>query len=291
MWNAHTIKVPPVAPYCGDIIRIKFKFCVRCAGGASWNDWIHIWNPRPGQDQQIWGSRLHFLDSIGKDWGVSLFYACHERTYTAGDPVFNYIAQYGELNVALQDDSTFDYTQLTLYYDTTPKSCYPTKTTEKSEAFQLFTGWKQVSLVDHLECGCQGSRLCRRHSMKQTFYKNSLYQKDIDVGRCLGPCSSYAGAARSCRALKTTSTTINGPNGAQCVEVIKSCACSAQCYKKSHYEQYVESNPSSQTERILNFDVAQSFYATGPPRKSMASHHVVVTARVLGVDAMLLRNG
>ena len=213
MWNAHTIKVPPVAPYCGDIIRIKFKFCVRCAGGASWNDWIHIWNPRPGQDQQIWGSRLHFLDSIGKDWGVSLFYACHERTYTAGDPVFNYIAQYGELNVALQDDSTFDYTQLTLYYDTTPKSCYPTKTTEKSEAFQLFTGWKQVSLVDHLECGCQGSRLCRRHSMKQTFYKNSLYQKDIDVGRCLGPCSSYAGAARSCRALKTTSTTINGPNG------------------------------------------------------------------------------
>ena len=210
MWNAHTIKVPPVAPYCGDITRIKFKFCVKCTRGLSSNDWIHIWNPQPGQDQRLWASLQQDLDSIGKDWRVSLFYACHERTYTTGDPVFDYIAQYEDLNVALQDDSTFDYTQLTLYYDTTPKSCYPTKTTEKTV---LVTGWKQVSLVDHLECRCQGSKLCRRHSMKQTFFKHSRYQKDIDVGRCLVPCSSYAGAARSCQAVATRNTTINGPNG------------------------------------------------------------------------------
>ena len=53
MWNAHTIKVPPIAPYCGDITRIKLKFCVRCTRGLSSNDLIYIWNPQPGLNQSL----------------------------------------------------------------------------------------------------------------------------------------------------------------------------------------------------------------------------------------------
>ena len=191
-WTAHTIRVSHPAPYyCADILRIQFKFCVKAS--RSWlahNDYIFIWNPQPESDSLLWGSYIRDLPTAGTGFGRNQ-YRCHTSTYQPGHPIFQYIITYGDLNVAIQDDTFFDYTQLTLTYDTTSKSCHAVKVRQRTEAISLSTGLKTVKLEDHLKCECQDHSRCNRFTYNQTYYENSYFEQQVDVGKCAGSCRSY----------------------------------------------------------------------------------------------------
>ena len=192
LWTAHTIEVPRrVLDYCADILRIQFRFCVKAS--RSWlatNDNVFIWNPQPESDSLLWSSYIRDLPTPGTGFGPHQ-YRCHTSTYQPGDPIFQYIITYGDLNVAIQDDTFFDYTQLTLIYDKTPKSCRATKVKETTETLSLSKGVIDVTLVNHLECDCQDHSRCNRFPLKHTFFENSYFEQQIDVGKCAGNCRNY----------------------------------------------------------------------------------------------------
>ncbi|XP_074647722.1 uncharacterized protein LOC141903500 [Tubulanus polymorphus] len=74
----------------------------------------------------------------------------------------------------------------------------------------LKDGAREVDVVE--SCGCtEIPKSCERQENWKIFYKGTVYQSSLDVGRCDGNCDS----------------------GKNCVEVINSCSCVEACYRKS----------------------------------------------------------
>ncbi|XP_068224463.1 uncharacterized protein [Palaemon carinicauda] len=135
-----------------------------------------------------------------------------------------------------QDNPGVDLIELyKLYSERSPscplegESCLPSS----SRIEQVTTTAGVVSVTVTEECQCQSHpRNCRRQPRDVTLHKDTPLQTTIDVGDCQGHCSHDLG----CRATKTRSVSIEGPNGAECLSVIEECGCEASCYRTSHFE-------------------------------------------------------
>ncbi|XP_031564849.1 uncharacterized protein LOC116300182 [Actinia tenebrosa] len=102
----------------------------------------------------------------------------------------------------------------------------------KSQLHDISTISGIITASSAVHCTCvDPSQACRRVSSFHTYHAGSYYKTTMDVGRCVGTCAK---GQKTCKAVSTTTISVNGPNGAQCVKKITKCACTRTCYRVSH---------------------------------------------------------
>ncbi|KAK3875663.1 hypothetical protein Pcinc_019473 [Petrolisthes cinctipes] len=90
----------------------------------------------------------------------------------------------------------------------------------------------QVSVTVTESCQCQvRAHSCRRQPRSVTLHKDTPLQTTLDLGNCQGHCSEDL----ECRATKSRSVSVEGPNGAECVSIVEECGCEASCYRATLY--------------------------------------------------------
>ncbi|KAB7500390.1 hypothetical protein Anas_13426 [Armadillidium nasatum] len=123
-------------------------------------------------------------------------------------------------------------TRVTRRHPSCPKGETCSESDYRIEKLLTSTGELTVDIVEN--CSCQpNSKACRRHPKIVTFHMGTPLESTVDVGECRGHC----GEDMKCQPVITKTTSVNGPNGVECVSLIEDCLCSSQCYRVSHYEQ------------------------------------------------------
>ncbi|XP_065189982.1 uncharacterized protein LOC135820867 [Sycon ciliatum] len=126
------------------------------------------------------------------------------------------------------------------------QSCVPVETEQKT--FLTREGPKTVDVVNR--CGCLPEEIqnkpksvwkkCQRNTAFKIMYKGTRFETEVDVGNCAGSCRN-----QTCQVAEEKCHVVKGPNGKECVKVIKSCACGKSCrrrpYKKA-YREYIHDN-------------------------------------------------
>ncbi|XP_050722998.1 uncharacterized protein LOC127001844 [Eriocheir sinensis] len=87
-----------------------------------------------------------------------------------------------------------------------------------------------VSVTVTEACSCQTRpHSCRRQPRPVTLHKGTPLQTTLDLGDCQGHCAHELG----CRATKSRTVAVEGPNGSECVTVVEECGCRESCYRAS----------------------------------------------------------
>ncbi|XP_076373166.1 uncharacterized protein LOC143258009 [Tachypleus tridentatus] len=132
--------------------------------------------------------------------------------------------------------------------------CQPLVT--RVQKHHLQRGPSDVEVVDSCHCVSE-SEQCARTSHRVIFYEHSPYEVEVDVGTCRGVCHEE----HRCFPLKNRTITVEGPNGAKCVEVVEECQCSGSCYRMTFRESFHEGlwneTTNSTVKRIKNIDVGR----------------------------------
>ncbi|XP_076318086.1 uncharacterized protein LOC143229515 [Tachypleus tridentatus] len=132
--------------------------------------------------------------------------------------------------------------------------CRPLLTKIQTQHFQ--TGPVDVELVDSCHCVSKREK-CSRVSHRVLLFENSTFEVEVDVGACEGGCRDN----HRCFPLRNRSVSVEGPNGAKCVEVIEECQCSTSCFRMAFMESFYEwiwNKTSNVTEeRIRDIDVGR----------------------------------
>ncbi|XP_071953304.1 uncharacterized protein [Antedon mediterranea] len=99
---------------------------------------------------------------------------------------------------------------------------------------------------------------CERKSQIKMFFADTPYETEVDVGMCAGTCSD--GDGLECKSTENRTVTIEGPNGAFCVDVIEACKCQHSCYRATHREVYYEvifNTTSNSTQTVIKYGTLQ----------------------------------
>ncbi|XP_042207675.1 uncharacterized protein LOC121856292 [Homarus americanus] len=112
---------------------------------------------------------------------------------------------------------------------------------------RLVTTEGVVSVTVTEACECQPRpHSCRHHPRPVTLHKGTPLQTTVDLGHCQGHCYHDLG----CKAIKSRTVSVEGPNGAECVSVVEECGCQSSCYRASLYQHVynytTEDDPSVQ---------------------------------------------
>ncbi|XP_063865254.1 uncharacterized protein LOC135103127 [Scylla paramamosain] len=87
-----------------------------------------------------------------------------------------------------------------------------------------------VSVTVTESCNCHARpHSCRRQPRPVTLHKGTPLQTTLDLGDCQGHCPHELG----CRATKSRTVAVEGPNGSECVTVVDECGCEDSCYRAS----------------------------------------------------------
>ncbi|XP_076327159.1 uncharacterized protein LOC143234031 [Tachypleus tridentatus] len=122
------------------------------------------------------------------------------------------------------------------------------------EIHHLLTGPREVEVVEKCSCSSNPSS-CQRTSSKMILFKDTPFETAVDVGSCLGHCNE----GNSCVPLRNRTVSVDGPNGATCVQVIEECQCTQPCYRMEfmeiYYEQIWNDTINATTEDVKEIDV------------------------------------
>ncbi|CAL4122185.1 unnamed protein product [Meganyctiphanes norvegica] len=113
-----------------------------------------------------------------------------------------------------------------------PDSSTCTASESREEQILTSEGIVHVNIIE--ECNCKPKpNACQRQSKFVTMHKGTPLETTIDVGECQGRCTRDLG----CKATRTKTVAVEGPNGSECASVIETCGCEDSCYRASFYEQ------------------------------------------------------
>ncbi|XP_065912269.1 uncharacterized protein [Dysidea avara] len=113
---------------------------------------------------------------------------------------------------------------------------------------QLRTGPREFTIPEDCQFTYSVCKQCKRQSNIVKFFESSRYEKEVDVGRCIGSCNGvdHVGTDLShCVSVENETISIPNPNGITAVSVIKQCSCEASCYRFSYLEAFLERNDSN----------------------------------------------
>ncbi|XP_046738375.1 uncharacterized protein LOC124406809 [Diprion similis] len=99
------------------------------------------------------------------------------------------------------------------------------------ERVSTLQGVRIIEAVD--SCDCTPKQSCTREPYTHVVYPGTPHQADMDVGMCMGRCSSRG---FGCKPLRNRTISIVGPNGDEVHQVIEACGCSGDCYRMTHIE-------------------------------------------------------
>ncbi|XP_022237400.1 uncharacterized protein LOC106478150 [Limulus polyphemus] len=123
-----------------------------------------------------------------------------------------------------------------------------------TEIHHLLTGPREVAIVEKCSCSTNPPN-CQRTSSIMHFFKDTPFETAVDVGSCWGYCNE----GNSCVPLRNRTISVDGPNGATCVQVIEECQCTQPCYRMEFLEFYYEriwnDTINSTTEGVKEIDV------------------------------------
>ncbi|XP_020607065.1 uncharacterized protein LOC110045776 [Orbicella faveolata] len=116
---------------------------------------------------------------------------------------------------------------------------------------RTLTGVRDVTSA--VSCTCvPRERDCQRISSQQVFFNETKFETRVDVGQCIGKCRLHGSREIECKPTSLKTVTVIGPNGAKCVEVIRSCACERKCYRISHNEAFAVQHNNSTLTKIID---------------------------------------
>ncbi|KAJ8022781.1 hypothetical protein HOLleu_37771 [Holothuria leucospilota] len=120
----------------------------------------------------------------------------------------------------------------------------------------LLGGKSQYDVIE----GCTCRKIphkCRRVPLMKTFFPSSPFEVAVDIGTCAGDCQKDD--CDGCFPTRFVTTTVQGPNGDECIKKTEECSCTNNCYRASRFETYyVESWDSSLNSTVVKpktFDV------------------------------------
>jgi hypothetical protein len=92
--------------------------------------------------------------------------------------------------------------------------CLPTNSRIEKH-FGLGGKQYEVEVIDTCDCAKVPSS-CQKVSRHVKVHVDTPFETEVDMGACLGSCSPDS----SCRSVRNKSVSVEGPNGAQCHQVI-----------------------------------------------------------------------
>jgi len=103
----------------------------------------------------------------------------------------------------------------------------------KRESYYDLSGQvKDIDVIESCDCVSLPQEGCQRISSMVKINVDSPYEKQVDIGSCLGSCDDdSAEHCLSCRPVRNRTISVEGPNGAQCLNVIDECQCVGNCYR------------------------------------------------------------
>ncbi|XP_049775154.1 uncharacterized protein LOC126162594 [Schistocerca cancellata] len=113
-------------------------------------------------------------------------------------------------------------------------------------------GVREVSVVESCEC-VPRPPACTRLPHVLAVFPGTPFQEHIDVGTCHGHCHQGGG----CRASRTRTVSVAGPNGAQCHSVIEECSCAPACHRLAHFETVYDYTGNASEPTVLEVDVGR----------------------------------
>nr|XP_045585194.1 uncharacterized protein LOC123747203 [Procambarus clarkii] len=123
-------------------------------------------------------------------------------------------------------------------------------TASESRVERLATTEGVVSVTVTEACQCQPRpHSCRRQPRPVTLHKGTPLQTTIDLGDCQGHCFHELG----CKAIKSRTVSVEGPNGSECVSVVEECGCESSCYRAALYQHlYNYTTPDEPTIQVID---------------------------------------
>ncbi|XP_043269335.1 uncharacterized protein [Venturia canescens] len=112
--------------------------------------------------------------------------------------------------------------------------CHPRAA--RLERVSTLQGVKVIEAVDTCDCSINFID-CRRESLTHLVHSGTPHQVVIDVGVCMGFCSTNLG---SCKPLRNRTISVPGPNGDEVYQVIGECRCAGNCYRMDHTESVLD---------------------------------------------------
>ena len=133
--------------------------------------------------------------------------------------------------------------------------CFPTKT--RKEIVHLYSGPKEVEIIDSCECLLNNGSSCATVKKEVTYFQGTSSQTTVNVNQCAGTCGGmfiyiwletqwldlciFLATGISCLPIKEKSVAIDaGKNGITTATVIEECQCTSECYRKSYYEKVTQ---------------------------------------------------
>ncbi|XP_031564886.1 uncharacterized protein LOC116300212 [Actinia tenebrosa] len=110
------------------------------------------------------------------------------------------------------------------------QACVPTM----SEIINLRTTNGISDVTSAINCACAPKISgCHRRRRLRVFYRNTKFERVVDVGECAGNCGQ-----NRCQPLAIKTVAIKSPNGRKSVEVVEKCGCAHSCYRISYKKAY-----------------------------------------------------
>ena len=175
---AHTVRLPP---NCRSLARMSVKICLNASeSNTEYGDALIFEDPLK-QESLYEVTLVKLFDGYWR-WMSS---GCKTINFGPSDKVFQYAVRNNYYHVIVRDEVGVDYIQTTLSYESQQK-CIPSLWTPVD--VPLATGIEKVDKIIGCKCQQKGDSRCLRQPKKVVFYKDSKFEKTIDVGYCNGSC-------------------------------------------------------------------------------------------------------
>ncbi|CAL8113352.1 unnamed protein product [Orchesella dallaii] len=133
----------------------------------------------------------------------------------------------------IENGSTNNYQDANSHRITTSclqSECLPSSV--KREIYYDLSGEvKDFDVIESCECVSLPQEGCQRISSMVKVNVDSPYERELDIGKCIGSCDDDSEHCLSCRPVRNRTISVEGPNGAQCLNVIDECQCVGNCFR------------------------------------------------------------
>ena len=121
----------------------------------------------------------------------------------------------GHLDVMVQDDTAIDFVKLSIQYHKC-KRCIP----RSSSLSHLYTNGRIRDYLKNDDCSCISIEECKIEDHFITYYKGTMFEKNVNVGQCLGKCQTNL----RCNPVYEKYA-LKAPEGVRFIKKIQKCEC------------------------------------------------------------------
>lgn len=171
--------------------------------------------------------------------------------------------------------------------------CLP-NSVKRESYYDLSGEVKEVDVIQSCDCVSQPQQGCQRYPSLVKVHVDTPYEREVDVGQCLGSCDdNSAENCLSCRPIRNRTISLEGANGAGCLNVIDECECVGACFRikqflkvydythvfseKPSFESRLNNNSTSNDNNVIENDTNSTANIDTTPESAP-----LIDSRVLG---------